>query len=350
MSGGNIAGAAGSATSRAAAGSACRRYYDRTNRDAMHFGESRNTFDVDFLHHTPIGRRHSVSWGARRAHQPVRFHDGVSDADLRPRRSRRIASCRCSRRTRSPSSRDALWLTLGSKFEHNNDSGLEVQPSARLLWRPNVRSDGVDGGDAGRADAVPHRHRSAADRFRTGRSAGLSASSTASKDFRSETPGRRRGGVSAAARVAALSRRDGVPQRLRRSGRLRRLRVDRASANRFRICSSRCPTTTRSAGRPTASRLSPDWRPASWLQLKGAYAFLTVDMTESRRVRRRIEHRALRGVEPAASGLRAGLADAARHGCEFDHTYRFAGRLASQRRARYITGRCPPAAGSCPGR
>ncbi len=31
---------------------------------------------------------------------------------------------------------DTLWLTLGSKLEHNDYSGLEIQPSARLRWRP----------------------------------------------------------------------------------------------------------------------------------------------------------------------------------------------------------------------
>jgi len=31
---------------------------------------------------------------------------------------------------------DKLALTLGSKFEHNNYSGFEIQPDARLLWTP----------------------------------------------------------------------------------------------------------------------------------------------------------------------------------------------------------------------
>lgn len=31
---------------------------------------------------------------------------------------------------------DWLYLTLGSKFEHNDFTGFEIQPSARLLWTP----------------------------------------------------------------------------------------------------------------------------------------------------------------------------------------------------------------------
>jgi iron complex outermembrane recepter protein len=34
---------------------------------------------------------------------------------------------------------EALHVTLGSKFEHNDYTGLEVQPSARLAWKPGKR-------------------------------------------------------------------------------------------------------------------------------------------------------------------------------------------------------------------
>src|SRR5205085_9785971 len=32
-----------------------------------------------------------------------------------------------------------LWLTVGSKFLHNNYTGFEIQPTARLLWTPTPR-------------------------------------------------------------------------------------------------------------------------------------------------------------------------------------------------------------------
>src|SRR5205085_9969288 len=34
---------------------------------------------------------------------------------------------------------ERLRLTLGSKFEHNDFTGFEVQPSGRLLWTPRER-------------------------------------------------------------------------------------------------------------------------------------------------------------------------------------------------------------------
>ena len=124
--------------------------------------------------------------------------------------------------------RDALWLTLGSKVEHNNDSGIEIQPSVAPPLAADCTRNGVDLGDPGGAHAVPDRHRPAPDRFRTGRSAGLSGRDRL-QGFPIGEPGRCRGGLSAAARVTALSGRDGVPQQLRRSRRLRRLRGDRGA-------------------------------------------------------------------------------------------------------------------------
>ncbi len=32
---------------------------------------------------------------------------------------------------------DTLWFTIGSKFEHNDYSGFEVQPTAKLMWTPH---------------------------------------------------------------------------------------------------------------------------------------------------------------------------------------------------------------------
>jgi iron complex outermembrane recepter protein len=109
-------------------------YYDRTDRSAVHFGEVRDTVDVDVLHHFPLGRRHHLSWGvgARRSaadfvqkHQTLTFD--------RPRRVNQVASIFAQDEIMLAA--DRLWLTLGSKFEYNNDSGLEIQPSARALWR-----------------------------------------------------------------------------------------------------------------------------------------------------------------------------------------------------------------------
>ena len=34
---------------------------------------------------------------------------------------------------------NSLWLTLGSKFEHNAYTGFEFEPSTQLVWTPSLR-------------------------------------------------------------------------------------------------------------------------------------------------------------------------------------------------------------------
>jgi len=33
-----------------------------------------------------------------------------------------------------------LWLTIGSRFEHNDYSGFEGQPSAKIMWAPHINT------------------------------------------------------------------------------------------------------------------------------------------------------------------------------------------------------------------
>jgi iron complex outermembrane receptor protein len=112
-------------------------YYDRTERRALHFGETRHAIDVDFMHHLPIGRRHHLSWGAGARRSPTEFRAIYPTLTLdRPTRAYWLASTFVQDEVAL--ALDRLWLTVGSKFEYNNNSGMEVQPSARLLWRPSA--------------------------------------------------------------------------------------------------------------------------------------------------------------------------------------------------------------------
>ena len=109
-------------------------YFDRFYHGDGDITETRNTSDLDVQHHLALGDRNDVVWGLgyrdtkdrlaptfyltftpERAHE--RFY-GVFAQDeivLQPRR----------------------WkMTIGSKFEHNDATGWEVQPNLRLLWTP----------------------------------------------------------------------------------------------------------------------------------------------------------------------------------------------------------------------
>jgi iron complex outermembrane receptor protein len=113
-------------------------YYDRTNRRQANFGESRDTFDIDFIHHVVLPWRQDFLWGlgARLSSgnttdddptvvfTPGHFTDKLYSSFIQDE----IAVVR-----------DRLSLTVGSKFLHNSYSGFEVEPGARILWTPNER-------------------------------------------------------------------------------------------------------------------------------------------------------------------------------------------------------------------
>jgi iron complex outermembrane receptor protein len=112
-------------------------YYDRTNRQEADFAESRDTFDIDFLHHIRP-RRQDVLWGLG-----ARLSSGNATAVIPTvvftpeHRTEKLYSAFVQDEIELLKNR--LWLTVGSKFEHNNYTGLEAQPSARLLWTPSPR-------------------------------------------------------------------------------------------------------------------------------------------------------------------------------------------------------------------
>jgi iron complex outermembrane receptor protein len=113
-------------------------YYDRTNRKQANFAESRDTFDIDFIHHLILPGRQDFLWGlgarlsSGNASQvvptvvftPNHYTDKLYNAFVQDE---------------IPIVGDQLSLTIGSKFLHNGYSGFEIEPTARLLWTPSSR-------------------------------------------------------------------------------------------------------------------------------------------------------------------------------------------------------------------
>lgn len=108
-------------------------YYDRTLRDEANFQEERDTTDLDFQSRFRFLPGQELTWGLG-----YRLSAGKSE---------KIAAVTFD----PPRSADSLYsafaqykisfleervvATLGSKFEHNDYSGFEIQPSARLIWK-----------------------------------------------------------------------------------------------------------------------------------------------------------------------------------------------------------------------
>src|SRR6185312_13727309 len=59
-------------------------YFDRTQRIDASFGESRNTFDIDFVHRLRLGTRNKLSYGAGLRWSPYYFEQTSQSLDVQP--------------------------------------------------------------------------------------------------------------------------------------------------------------------------------------------------------------------------------------------------------------------------
>jgi iron complex outermembrane recepter protein len=110
-------------------------YFDRTNRQDFELGETRDTFDVDFIQHLRIHTDQELTWGLGARVSPSNFIQTSQGVNFLPaKQTDSIYSGFVQYEL--PIVRDKLTLTMGTKLEHNNFSGFDYQPSVRLLWTP----------------------------------------------------------------------------------------------------------------------------------------------------------------------------------------------------------------------
>jgi iron complex outermembrane receptor protein len=121
-------------------------YYDHSARRGTDgsFDFSVNTFDVDFQHQFPLGDRQKLLWGLDYRLTGILwmgtaagFDRGFAVGPDREFVQRNLFSVFLQDEIKIVENR--LTLTLGSKFEHNEITGFEYQPTARLLWTPTER-------------------------------------------------------------------------------------------------------------------------------------------------------------------------------------------------------------------
>jgi iron complex outermembrane receptor protein len=113
-------------------------YYDRTHRNIPGtFAEDLDTYDADFQHRFPLGERNNIVWGL--GYRLIEDDVGNTPAlaFLPARLSRQWFSGFAQDEIALV--KDRLHLTLGTKIEHNDYTGFEVQPSGRLAWKITQR-------------------------------------------------------------------------------------------------------------------------------------------------------------------------------------------------------------------
>jgi len=108
-------------------------YYDRTSRDEVPVGETRDTVDVDLQANRPWGRNQMTFGGGYRV-TSGRVAAVTPSAILPERRTDSLFSAFAQDEIQLVSGR--LRGSLGAKIEHNSYSGFEIQPTGRLLWTP----------------------------------------------------------------------------------------------------------------------------------------------------------------------------------------------------------------------
>jgi len=132
VSGGNVM-AKWSRTLSDASDLAAQLYYDRTHRDIPGtFGEDLDTYDVELQHRARIGARHDLVWGL--GYRLI--NDGVANSAALAFLPAHVARQWFTGFVQDEIALvpDRLHVAFGTKIEHNDYTGFEVQPSGRVNW------------------------------------------------------------------------------------------------------------------------------------------------------------------------------------------------------------------------
>jgi iron complex outermembrane receptor protein len=112
-------------------------YYDHFRHRGGMTLETRDTFDLQIERRMAVGERHDVVAGfGYRVSQDEVNDTPVAVWEHNRARLHLVSAFFQDEITLQP---ERLALTVGSKIEHNDFTGVEVQPSVRLLWTPTER-------------------------------------------------------------------------------------------------------------------------------------------------------------------------------------------------------------------
>jgi iron complex outermembrane recepter protein len=112
-------------------------YFDQTHRTGGNFSEERKTVDVDFQHRFAFLTNQEVIWGLGYRNIQDSFIN-TFETSFQPA-SRKDQLFSGFLQDDIMLIRDKVHLILGSKFEHNDYTGFEMQPNVRTIWTINPR-------------------------------------------------------------------------------------------------------------------------------------------------------------------------------------------------------------------
>jgi iron complex outermembrane receptor protein len=116
-------------------------YYDFFKQEQVGTSETRNTFDFDAQHRFEIGARNDIIWGLGYHYTsdefPTTFPAAFFLSWTPPQRHDQLFSAFVQDEIAVVPRR--FSVTIGSKFEHNDYTGFEFEPSIHLLWTPSEK-------------------------------------------------------------------------------------------------------------------------------------------------------------------------------------------------------------------
>ena len=113
-------------------------YWDRTHRIVPSQFEERyrDTWDLDFQHRLPLGRRHDLVWGLGYRVNSDQVEDTPLVHWVPTHRTQNLFSAFGQDEITLA---DHVRLTIGSRFEVQESTGIEIQPNVRMAWTPDDR-------------------------------------------------------------------------------------------------------------------------------------------------------------------------------------------------------------------
>lgn len=308
-------------------------YWEHDHRIGPNFGETRDTFDIDFLNRTPATRWQQFTWGlgARwspsstfRAVPTDRFHpanEATNDYNAFLQEELRLVPHK-------------LALTVGSKLEDNSYTGFEDQPDARILFTP--RSDESLWASVSRAVRIPDR---VDENIRV---------DVYVPPLWGEIDGNTR---LSAERLTAYEA--GYRTLLRHNLYFTLAAFHNeytgliAQGNPSFLVGSTPPFPPASVlvrfqfvngihGATDGFELAPEWQPLSWWTFKAAYSYLHVDLHNEPWLHYNATVTTLHGSSPNSQVVARSLIDLPHH-FEFDQIFRYVGALPAQKVPAYET-------------
>ncbi len=114
-------------------------YYDRADRNyGVFWDQAVNTFDIEFQHRFPLGPRNEITWGGqyRQIHDDETTFPFALNFEPPSRTTGEFNMYVQNQMTLVP---DRLFFTFGSRFDQNDYTGFEYEPSARVLYTPDKK-------------------------------------------------------------------------------------------------------------------------------------------------------------------------------------------------------------------